>query len=79
MRKLRRAHVFSKRSPGGRSCTCPVAMSTTSLGGLVELPGGRFTGLGHESVKTEAHLRTADYLGPHHGAGGFRTATQVPT
>jgi hypothetical protein len=39
------------------------------------------TNSGTEKVKaskTEAHLRIADYLGPHHGAGGLRTAAQVP-
>src|SRR5262245_16903409 len=29
-------------------------------------------------LKAEAHLCTAAYLRPHHGAGGFRTAAQVP-
>ena len=29
-------------------------------------------------LKAEAHLCTASYLRPHHGAGGFRTAAQVP-
>src|SRR5262249_49650025 len=29
-------------------------------------------------LKAEAHLCTANYLRPHHGAGGFRTAAQVP-
>jgi hypothetical protein len=30
------------------------------------------------NAEIEAHLRTADYFRPHHGAGGFRTAAQVP-
>src|SRR5262249_13133119 len=29
-------------------------------------------------LKAEAHLCTAAYLRPHYGAGGFRTAAQVP-
>jgi hypothetical protein len=29
-------------------------------------------------LKAEAHLCTASYLRPHPGAGGFRTAAQVP-
>src|SRR5262249_59874270 len=29
-------------------------------------------------LKAEAYLCTAAYLRPHHGAGGFRTAAQIP-
>src|SRR5262245_34743853 len=31
-----------------------------------------------ESVKTKSNLCPADYLRPHHGAGGFRAAAQIP-
>jgi hypothetical protein len=31
-----------------------------------------------ERLKTKAYLRTANYLRPHDGGGGFRMAAQVP-
>jgi hypothetical protein len=49
----------------------PLAIQGTNSGTHPgEVPAAR--------LKAEAHLCTASYLRPHHGAGGFRTAAQVP-
>src|SRR5262249_46314168 len=36
------------------------------------------SGTESESVKAKSNLCPADYLRPHHGAGGFRAAAQIP-
>src|SRR5262245_51805325 len=56
---------------GGRAFLSSASQGTNSGTHPGESPAAR--------LKAEAHLLcTASYLRPHHGAGGFRKAAQVP-